>query len=149
MDDIQFLPMEVEDRDFFIHVHHTAYRETIEKQFGWDEEIQDNFANQAFDAGGVKVITLAGKKVGVVGWEEYNDYMWLKEFFLLPEFQGRGIGSEIIQRVKSKAKELSKPLRLQPLKENVRAKSLYEKHGFKVIELTDIHWKMEIPYQDT
>ena len=29
-----------EDRAFFIHVHHTAYRDVIEDMFGWDEKRQ-------------------------------------------------------------------------------------------------------------
>ena len=38
-------------RGFFIHVHHTAYRDIVEEMFGWDKKKQNNLANQAFDHG--------------------------------------------------------------------------------------------------
>lgn len=132
------------DRAFFIYVHHTAYRDVIERQFGWDDTLQDGFANKAFDEGGMNIIYNNNQKVGVVGWQEYSDYLWLKEVFLLPEFQGMGIGSEIIKTSIAKAQELGKDLRLQTLKENLKAKKLYERFGFVVTDATDTHWKMTL-----
>lgn len=142
--DLKFVPVADADRAFFIHVHHTAYRPVIEKMFGWDEALQDDFANKAFDGSGMNIIWLDGQKVGVVGYESYEDFLWLKEVFLLPEYQGRGIGTWIVKDAIAKAKLKGKELRLQTLKENTGAKRLYERHGFSVTHSNDTHWEMAL-----
>lgn len=130
------------DRSFFIHVHHTAYRDTIETMFGWNKAVQDDFAKKAFDPGGIKVIWFDGQRVGVVGWEQYPDYIWLKEVFVLPSKQGQGIGSAVIRYIKAIAEDRNLPVRLRTLKANQRAKALYERNGFTVSDTTDVHWNM-------
>ncbi len=139
---LNFVPMTEADRAFFIDVHHTAYRDVIERQFGWDGSLQYQFANKAFDEGGMNIVYHNNNKVGVVGCQEYPDYLWVKEVFLLPKFQGMGIGSEIIKTSITKAEKLGKDLRLQTLKENLKAKKLYERFGFVVTDATETHWKM-------
>jgi GNAT superfamily N-acetyltransferase len=143
---IKYTPTTEKDRAFFIHVHHTAYRDTIEEMFGWDEERQDQLANRPFDEGGIHIVWHDDERIGVVGWEYREDHLWLKELFLLPEYQGLGIGSQIIKNTIKQARSLAKDVRLRTLKANLRAKELYERHGFEVTEATDIHWNMVLPY---
>ena len=109
-DQIKYIPVTGEDRAFFIHVHHTAYRDAIEKMFGWDEVLQDRYANHAFDEGGMNIIWHKGKRIGVFGWEGRNY------------------------------------LRVLTLKDDHRAKKLYERHGFEVTEANDLHWNMVRQY---
>lgn len=45
---LTFIPVVAADLDFFIQVHHTAYRSAIESMFGWDERQQDDYAKAAF-----------------------------------------------------------------------------------------------------
>ena len=130
------------DRSFFIHAHHKAYRNTIERMFGWNEVEQDEFAGRAFDQGGIKVIWSDNQRVGVVGWEQHPDHIWLKELFILPSEQGNGVGSTVIQHIKAIAERRNLPVRLRTLKANLRAKALYERNGFTVSKQTDIHWNM-------
>lgn len=140
---LAFVPAVEADRTFFVHVHHTAYRNAIESMFGWDQVLQDGFANDAFDKGGTHIIYLEGIRIGVVGWQQFPDYLWLKEIFLLPEYQRKGIGQKIVMLSKEKAKALNKPLRLRTLKTNPGAKRLYERCGLVVTEATDILWNLE------
>lgn len=145
--EIKYIPAIEKDRDFFIHVHHAAYRETIEEMFGWDEKRQDELANRPFDEGGIQIIWKDDKRIGVVGWEDRDEYFWLKELFILPEYQGNGIGSKIVEETIELATALKKDIRLRTLKANLGAKKLYERYGFKVTEANDIHWNMELPYK--
>ena len=110
--------------------------------FGWDEIVQDEFANKAFDEEGLHIIIVEGKEIGVVGWEEFPIYLLLKQLYLLPKYQGKGLGTEVLHHTKEKAKTLGKPIRLQTLRTNLGAKRLYERNGFQVEEVTDLHWKM-------
>lgn len=141
---LKLVPATESDREFFIHVHHTAYQPVVEEMFGWDESRQNFYTNKTFDDGGINIIWLEDRKIGVVGIEDRPEYLWLKEVFLLPEYQERGIGSQIVVGTIEKAKSAGKEIRLQTLKANLDAKRLYERHGFTVTEATDIHWKMSL-----
>ncbi len=134
-------PSTEEDRAFFVRVHNESYRDTIEKMFGWDETLQCKNANKAFDEGGINIIYKDGHMVGVVGWLEQPEFLWFKEFFILPEYQGGGLGSNVLEKVKLLSRDINKPIRLRTLKGNLKVKKLYERQGFILDEITDIHMK--------
>ncbi|MCP4354202.1 MAG: GNAT family N-acetyltransferase [Proteobacteria bacterium] len=142
IDGLQIEPTKLDDKDFFIFTHHKAYKEVVAIQFGWDEEAQDGFAEQTFNGGNMNIIFKDNIKVGVVGFENFADYLWLKEVFVLPEFQNQKIGSKIVKYAIDESFKQQKPLRLQVLKMNVRAKDLYERMGLTVENETDTHWKL-------
>jgi ribosomal protein S18 acetylase RimI-like enzyme len=141
---LTFIPTVAADLDFFIQVHHTAYRSVIESMFGWDERRQDDYAKAAFALGGLTIVWRDRDRVGVVGWEEHQGDLWLKEVFILPIYQNQGIGSQIVTLSIARARQNGQALRLQTLKANLGAKRLYERHGLRVTGVTEIHWHMEI-----
>lgn len=55
----------------------------------------------------------------------------LDDLYVLPAFQGKGIGSEILKKC---IKDSEKPLYLYVFSRNIRATSLYERFGFSVRE---------------
>ena len=55
-----------------------------ETMFGWNEVEQGEFAYKRFNQRGIKVIWSDNQRVGVVGWEQYQDHIWLKKLFVLP-----------------------------------------------------------------
>lgn len=132
------------DRFFFIEVHHTAYRTVIEDMFGWDDELQHNFANSAFESDNIHIIWLDGEKIGVVGLDVMPDHVWLKQLFILPEHQRKGVGSFIVTWAIEIARNVDKELKLQTLKSNSGAVKFYQKHGFELIEETDVHKKLSL-----
>jgi ribosomal protein S18 acetylase RimI-like enzyme len=69
------------------------------------------------------------------------DYL-LGEFYLLPRFHRRGIGSRLMRRMLATADAEGLPVRLQVIKINP-AKALYERHGFRVHGETATHFLME------
>lgn len=60
----------------------------------------------------------------------YNDYGEVRHIFTLPEFQKRGIASEIMRYIERSAKRKIKELRLNVLVKNPAA-GFYEKMGYK------------------
>lgn len=144
---LTYTPTREDDRTFFIQTHHAAYRDVVGKMFGWDEQLQDKLADKAFDEGNLYVIHHNNKAVGIAGWEEKEDHLWVKEVFLQPQYQGQGIGSQVVRDMLTKGRAKAKGVRLQALKENHGAKKLYERLGFTVDEATDTHWKMSYSFK--
>jgi GNAT superfamily N-acetyltransferase len=60
---------------------------------------------------------------------------FLDEFFVLSEFRGRGIGREVLERVKEEAKSFGiRALHLEVARDNTRARTLYSELGFEARE---------------
>lgn len=58
---------------------------------------------------------------------------WIDHLYVDPDFQGRGVGGALVRLAQGEQDEL----RLYTFQANVRARALYERHGFTVEELTD------------
>lgn len=140
---LEFVPATENDRGFYRHVHHLAYRPDIEKMFGWDEALQDKFADKDFDTRNPTLVYFNKNKVGVIGWLERENDIWFGPVFILPEFQGQGIGTLILKHFMTEAEHRKIPLSLQTLAVNERAKKWYETLGFHTIEKSAIHWQMQ------
>ena len=131
------------DFDFGKLVHHSVYRDVVTRQFGaWDEAIQDGFFKEGWVRAPHKIILVDGKPAGVCSTVTNPDHVFFSELQILPEYQGQGLGTKIMQEQMQYAKSLDVPLRLQVLREN-KAQKLYFRLGFKITETTDIHVKME------
>ncbi|MTI80852.1 MAG: GNAT family N-acetyltransferase [Firmicutes bacterium] len=68
---------------------------------------------------------LDGKIVGFISL--IDDY--IGGLFVSPEYQGKGIGSELIKKAKSLRRELT----VEVYKDNIRAQKFYKKSGFTII----------------
>ena len=58
--------------------------------------------------------------------------IWVEELYVLPEFEGKGIGSALFEYVLGNYKVARFRLEVEP--DNERAVAIYKKHGFKFIE---------------
>ena len=58
---------------------------------------------------------------------------WIEQLYILPEFQGRGIGSALLKQ----AQTTFPHLQLWTFQRNIQARQFYEKHGFTAIDETD------------
>lgn len=65
------------------------------------------------------------------------------EIHITSEYQGYGIGSEIINLIIEKALSNNKTVTIGCFIDNCRAKNLYERLGFKVMRITDTHYEMK------
>jgi GNAT superfamily N-acetyltransferase len=140
---ITLIAAEEEDRTFFRHAHHLAYRPVIEEMFGWNETKQDGYADKDFDERKPHIIHKEGRQVGVVGWQIKPDHIWFGPIFILPEYQGQGIGTHVVKEFIKKAKVEKLPLRLQTLLLNEKAKAFYERLGFRTLDKSAVHWQLE------
>lgn len=71
----------------------------------------------------------SGRLVGVIAFLED----WIDQLYVLPEAQGRGIGTRLLEVAKSAYPSLS----LWTFQRNAAARLFYEKHGFLVVDESD------------
>jgi ribosomal protein S18 acetylase RimI-like enzyme len=82
----------------------------------------------------VWVVEVDGSPVGFVslGSRDGDDY--LQHIYVAPAYQGRGLGTELIERAKERR---PRGFRLWVFQRNDGARHFYENHGLRVVELTD------------
>lgn len=69
---------------------------------------------------------------------------WILQAQILPEHQGRGIGSQLIQALVAEARIAGVPLKLKVLRINP-ALRLYERLSFRVVGEDEHGWEMQAP----
>ncbi|HVT72906.1 MAG TPA: GNAT family N-acetyltransferase [Lacunisphaera sp.] len=140
----EFRPCRDSDREWAYALKSEAYREVVERQFGpWDEPFQRALFNARWKPEASQVIVMAGAAVGLMVLEDRDGELWLAELQLVPEWRRRGLGSAILRELLGRSQAARKPLRLQVLKENRRARELYLRLGFRVTGHGDTHVLME------
>ncbi|HEY2359313.1 MAG TPA: GNAT family N-acetyltransferase [Phenylobacterium sp.] len=87
------------------------------------------FSERFLPANEVWVAEVDDEVVGYVGFHE----AWINHLYVLPEFQGRGIGPALLD----KALAYERPMQLWTFQQNTRARKFYEDRGFGLVKLTD------------
>ncbi len=103
--------------------------ERIDEAFGWDEYRQDmSFARQFVLR---DIITLGRKDVGWIQTRAEGAVLNLFQFYVAPEWQGRGVGSTVLKRLMGEAKRRGKVIALSVMKGSPAIR-LYQRHGFRL-----------------
>lgn len=127
------------DTEFARQVHHLAYREPSEAQFGpWDEAAQDRFFESDWRDAQFEMVLANGEACGYVCIEDRLEDLHIREIVIHPAFQGRGIGSAILRDVIERARQRRVPVHLGTFRKN-RAVALYQRLGFRETGTTDTH----------
>jgi ribosomal protein S18 acetylase RimI-like enzyme len=136
-------PAHESDTGFAREAHHRAYREVVERQFGpWVEQEQDRYFEGDWTTATFEIVLCDGLACGYVCIEDRDDDIHVRELVLLPEYQGRGIGSSILRGVMERARARRVPVRLGTQHKN-RALELYLRLGFEEIGRTETHVLLE------
>jgi ribosomal protein S18 acetylase RimI-like enzyme len=137
-------PAEAEDLDFLYGLNRTTMREYVVETWGrWDERWQEERYRRHFRPADFKIIVHEGQDVGVLASRKTETELVIASIQLLPNHQGRGIGTSLINVLLDEARDEGKQVTLQVLKVNGRARRLYERLGFSTVEETDIHHLMK------
>ena len=87
----------------------------------------DNFEVQ--DTHGLE---MDGQRVGFFVLRERDDHLLLDHLYVLPDFQGKGIGAVVLDAVFDRANRAGKPVKLGALVGS-RSNDFYSVHGFKLV----------------
>ena len=132
-----------DDKGFAYKVKRAAMREYVELVWGWDEDQQWQLHDRWFREQDFQIINLDGTDVGIMSVDVRPDCMFVNQLYLLPEYQGQGVGRKCTLMVMERGSSLGVPVRLQVMKVNPRAVAFYERLGFTVTGDTDTHFRMQ------
>ena len=136
-------PYRKEDYDFVYDTKKKAYQKYVEANWGeWNEEKQREMFDQFIDTYGkdIQIVMEEGKRIGFYHGEELeNNAFEIGNICIIPECQGRGIGTRILKDVLGEHKH--QDIYLRYFKQNPVVK-LYERLGFVMCEEMPYHFKM-------
>lgn len=130
-----------DDREWLFQLKSATLRDYVAQVYGWDDTVQRQFFDERFDPAKVRIVVAGGTDIGMLQVEEGSDALFVADIALLPEWQGRGIGTEVLRAVLRQADRLRQPVTLQVLRPNP-ARRLYQRLGFRVVGETAAHFLM-------
>jgi ribosomal protein S18 acetylase RimI-like enzyme len=132
-----------EDRDLIFASYKATLQNYVEWAWGWNEEFQTAGFWKHHPVEQFRVVMVGQKFAGAMHVEEQETLHFVRMIFLLPEFQGRGIGSRLLGEEVARVRKSGKQLHLKVIKINP-AKNLYERLGFSVIEEDKVTYHMRL-----
>ena len=99
MEELSFRKAHTNDSEFVFTVKKAAFREYVEQVWGWDDDYQKELHNRRFDSQDLRIIQFSGTDVGFLATSSTPDTLKVNQIYILPEYQGKGIGSACMARI--------------------------------------------------
>jgi ribosomal protein S18 acetylase RimI-like enzyme len=136
-------PATSDDTELARRIHHAAYHDVVERQFGpWDEAQQDAFFARAWECAAHEIVLVDNVAVGYCAIEDHPEAIHVRELVIHPRHQSRGIGTALLRDLQASAADQGKAIRLGTFHQN-RAQELYARLGFIRVGTTEVHVLME------
>ena len=143
MEEVSLRKADANDSELVFNVKKAAYREYVEQVWGWDDGYQRERHNREFASYDFRIVQFRGTDVGFFITSSTSDTLKVNQIFILPEYQGRGIGSACMARIVDNANLERVSVVLQVLKVNTRGIALYQRLGFTIVGEDSIYFQME------
>ncbi|MGF1425660.1 GNAT family N-acetyltransferase [Kitasatospora sp. LaBMicrA B282] len=131
MADWELRPASPADVETLAELRAAALRADLERLGVYDDHWVRQRMRERFVPAHSWVIEVAGEFAGCVALRPAEDAHWLEHFYLVSEFQGRGIGGGVLERLLEECDRDGTRVRLQAL-QGSGSRRLYERHGFTV-----------------
>lgn len=144
-------PQYSEDQVFLNHLYRTrrtdlqqlhASPEVIDQLISLQQLMQIKTYEHQFPDAQYFIIHFGEQAIGQIIIDVTKSYLHLIDIALLPAFQGRGIGHQLVQSLLTYASALTYDVHLSVQKNNIVAKNLYTSQGFKMVNEDDVFEKM-------
>ena len=140
---IKLIPYTDDNYEFVYEVKKDAYKKYVEECWGsWVEEDQRNFFKQFIDTFKYTILIImdGDNKIGFYNGELLDNGNYeIGNICIIPEYQGKGIGTKILKEKIDENKD--KNIEIQYFKQNPVGK-LYERLGFIPSGETKFHYQM-------
>ena len=143
MEELSLRKAHAGDSEFVFTVKKAAYREYVEQVWGWDDDYQRERHNREFASHDFHIIQFREIDVGFFITSSTSDTLKVNQIYILPEYQGKGIGSACMTRIIDDANLEQKSVVLKVLKVNTRSIALYRRLGFTIVDESSEYSQME------
>ena len=143
MKDLNIRKAMANDSEFVFTVKKAAYREYVEQVWGWDDNYQRERHNKEFASYDFRIIQFRGTDVGILVTSHTSDTLEVNQIYILPEYQGKGIGSACLARIIDDTDLERKSVILKVLKINTRGIALYQRLGFTIVSESSEYLQMK------
>ena len=99
-----------------------------------EPELREWVAGVLVPSGGVTVVEMHGRVVGVMATANSAQVSWVNQMAVDPVLVNHGIGTLLLAHA---VRTLALPIRLYTFQANTGSRRFYERHGFIPIEFTD------------
>jgi ribosomal protein S18 acetylase RimI-like enzyme len=133
---IDLRPACSDDYVFALNLYLKAIKPLAIAWMEWVDQDQEAQFASLWRPDDTRIITLNGEED--IGWVEFRptgDELFLKQLYISPAHQRRGIGSQVMQRLMEERRGTAQSMALFVLKNNP-AFRFYERHGFEVVRET-------------
>lgn len=141
---VDLRPVAESDNDFLLTVYGSTREDelaqtdwTVDQKkvfLRWQLDLQRREYESRFPDGEYRVILVDQQPAGRIWVGADEQQIRLLDIALLPEFQNRGVGTTLLQRLMARANNEGKALRHMVFVLNNNADRFYERLGFKKIE---------------
>ncbi len=141
--DIELQGAKAEDLDQLVKIRIAAMRESLEKIGRFDAARARARLTEDFQTKNTKCFIYKTNIIGFIISKQENEEIVINHLYVLPEFQNRGIGKFVLDKIIKQGKDERRNIRLMTLKKS-RANNFYLKNGFKYlssIEFDNIYLK--------
>lgn len=146
---IKLIPYTDDDYDFVYDVKKNVYKKYVEECWGpWNEEVQRKLFQKFIDdvKNNAYIIMNGNKKIGFYNGKVLDNGNYeIGNICIIPEYQGKGIGTKILKDKLEEYKD--RDIEIQYFKQNPVGK-LYERLGFVLSGETEFHYQMTKPKQE-
>lgn len=140
---LELRPAAESDFEIVFAITMATMRAYVEATWGiWDEAKHRSRIRDSFEPSTHRLVHVDGQLAGLLAAKEHAEYTQLVKVFLLPPFQGRGIGTRLVRQVMARAAAQEHPVRLRVLRVNP-AQRLYLRLGFVITDETPERLYME------
>jgi ribosomal protein S18 acetylase RimI-like enzyme len=120
-------PASPADAELVFRVTESTIRAYAEAIWGyWDSER----TRASFSPCTHHIVQLGSTDIGCLEWVEEPDEFHLNKLYILPAYQNRGFGGQILNNLIAQARKALKPIHLSVLAVNP-AQAFYTRHGFR------------------
>ncbi len=131
-----------QDLAFAWALYRASMKPLTEALLEWHEQRQHRMVKETLLAAGTSIVTIGGSRANWLQVRETADEVYLAQLYIRLDWQNRGIGTAIVQRLCDRARRQGKAMRLDIMSNN-RARTLYDRLGFRPIARSKLKIKMQ------
>ena len=140
-------PATAADFEVTLAIKKQALGPYIEQVWGWEDEFQRAFHSENFQPDSTTLFLYEGREIGLLESAQQPDSLFIQSLLIIPEFQGKGIGTALLKQLIKKALVMNKLVRLDVLHVNKSALKLYQRLGFTIQNTTELTHQLVLSAQ--